>query len=218
MTTDIYPLVITVIIAHFLALLSPGPDFMLLVKSGIKNGLRNALGLAAGIALANAVYIVLCIVGLGEILMSSLVLLRIVKAVGGIFLLYIAVSALGSKRDHYIYKNEIQTPSEKNKEYHAEFFTGFLSGISNPKNLVFYLSLFSMVLSAETGKGLKIGLGIWMTSLVFFWDSMILMVLSRDSVRKTFSGIVYYIDKTAGVIIGVLGIKLIFSAVEENGI
>ncbi len=218
MNTSVFPLVITVIFAHFLALLSPGPDFMLLVKSGIRNRLRSALGLSVGIACANAVYILLCIIGLGEFLTKSLFLLRLVKASGGVFLLYIAVSALKSGKEKYHFKQEIQTSTGGKEKFHSEFLAGFLSGITNPKNLVFYLSLFSMVLSAGTGKGLKIGLGVWMTCLVFFWDSMILMVLSREPVRKAFSGVVYYIDKTAGIIIAGLGVKLIISAVKDHSI
>ena len=218
MKSSVIPLVLTVIVAHFLALLSPGPDFMLLVKSGVKNGFRNAIGLAIGIACANAVYILLCIIGLGELLLHSLILLRILKVLGGFFLLYIAVSALRAGKEEYRNTFEVSISSGEKVQFSAEFLAGFFSGISNPKNLVFYLSLFSMVLTTGTGQGLKIGLGVWMVSLVFIWDSAILLVLSQNSVRRTFSGIVYYIDKTAGIIIGVLGAKLVFSAIRESRI
>ena len=75
-----------------------------------------------------------------------------------------------------------------------------------------------MVLTGGIGQGMKIGLGIWMTGLVFFWDSMILLVLSQDSVRKVFAGIAFYFDKVAGIVIGALGVKLIFSAIKESSI
>ena len=35
-------LVVTVVLAHLIALLSPGPDFILVVKSGIRNTTKNA--------------------------------------------------------------------------------------------------------------------------------------------------------------------------------
>jgi threonine/homoserine/homoserine lactone efflux protein len=53
----------TVALAHFLALLSPEPDFLLVVKNDIKNGDRKSTGVVAGIASANALYIALCIIG-----------------------------------------------------------------------------------------------------------------------------------------------------------
>jgi len=202
--------------AHFLALLSPGPDFMLLIKSGLKNEVRNALGLALGIASANGLYIGLCIIGIGEILSNSLLLLRFLQLAGGIFLLYIAVSALMAKKKSYIVSLESGDLSGDPKNYIAEFITGFISGITNPKNLIFYLSLFSMVLTGGVGTAMKIGLGIWMTFLVFFWDSMILLFLSKESIRNKFTKVAFYIDKIAGLVIAVFGVKLIIMVVKES--
>lgn len=212
------PVVLTVVSAHFLALLSPGPDFMLIVKSGIKNGSRNALGLALGISCANGVYIALCIFGLGESLTQSIVLLRILKAFGGFFLLFLAIAALKSRKEEYDKIMEIRSVAGSRGTFSKEFLTGFISGITNPKNLIFYLSLFTMILTGGVGQGLKIALGIWMTALVFFWDSMILLVLSRESIRKVFSGMAFYIDKCAGIVIGVLAVKLILSALRWSHI
>lgn len=70
---------ITVALAHFLALLSPGPDFLLIVKSAISNKTKNAIGVALGIAIANAVYIALCLVGVGSILASSVPIMIALK-------------------------------------------------------------------------------------------------------------------------------------------
>ena len=218
MDASVLPVLLTVVTAHFLALVSPGPDFMLLVKSGIRNNARHALGLPLGIACANVIYIALCIFGLGDFLMQSLTVLRIIKGAGGFFLISIAVSALRTGKEEYTRVMDTNDCPVGNKHFPREFLTGFLSGISNPKNLVFYLSLFAMVLSGDIGREVKIGLGIWMAFLVFAWDSMILLVMSRRPVRETFSGIAYYIDKGAGIIIGSLGVKLIFSAISDSRI
>ncbi len=218
MGSSVLPLVMTVVTAHFLALLSPGPDFMLIVKSGIRNGIRKAMGVSLGISCANGIYITLCIAGLGTFLAHSLLLLRALKAFGGVFLLYLALKALRAGKDDYPDLSAEDIPSLSRTSFMKEFFTGFISGISNPKNLVFYLSLFAMVLTGGTGLPLKIGLGIWMTGMVLVWDSFILLILSRRHVRKTFSGAVFYVDKAAGTVIGLLGIKLILTAVYDSSI
>ena len=41
--------------AHFLALLSPGPDFFLVIRTSLAAGWRMASGVCLGIALANAI-------------------------------------------------------------------------------------------------------------------------------------------------------------------
>jgi threonine/homoserine/homoserine lactone efflux protein len=50
-------------LAHFVALLSPGPDFFLLVGYAARYRLRGSAGLCLGIAAGNALYIVLVIIG-----------------------------------------------------------------------------------------------------------------------------------------------------------
>ena len=97
-----------------------------------------------------------------------------------------------------------------------EFTTGFIFGISNPKNLIFYLSLFSLVLSKDINIILKISLGVWMTVLVFVWDAFIIFILSKKPVKRVFSKIAFYIDKVAGTILGLIGLRLIQTAVLED--
>ena len=210
-------IIITVVVAHFLALLSPGPDFILVVKSGISNRKRSAIGIAFGIASANALYITFCIVGLGEILMRSYILIRIMKICGAIFLLYISIKALTSKKSDY--ENlafDDHRRDLKKTSFFTEYCDGFISGITNPKNLIFYLSLFSLILTRESELLIKVSLGVWMSGLVLVWDSLIIFVLSRNRIRTVFSGVVYYIDKIAGIILGTLGFKLLQSSVTEG--
>lgn len=212
----LFSIFVTVAIAHFLALLSPGPDFVLVVKSAIKNGPKKSIGVAAGIASANALYIALCLIGVGALLASSVVIMIALKVAGGVFLIYLAIMALRAKKADYkeleLPKNQI-TQSETT--FVKEFITGFMSGILNPKNLLFYLSLFTVVLTNDVNFGFKVGLGIWMTSVVFVWDLSVIYVLSRDKVRRKFSKLAYYIDKCTGAILGIIGFTIVKSALTK---
>ncbi len=214
MDLGLWSIFLTVVIAHFLALISPGPDFVIIVKSAIRNG-KKSMGVATGIAFANAVYITLCLIGVGSILASSVTLLIIMKILGGLFLMYLAVQALRAKKEDYqaltfnVEKTEIQTTWTK------EFITGFMSGILNPKNLLFYLSLFTVVLTKDVSMTFKIGLGIWMATVVLLWDMMIIHVLSVPKVRNQFSKLSYYIDKVTGAILGAIGFTIVRSAVAK---
>jgi threonine/homoserine/homoserine lactone efflux protein len=218
MTLGIFAIVTTVVVAHFLALVSPGPDFLLIVKSAVKNQKSKAIGVAFGIASANAIYIFLCIIGVGSILATSLIVMTTLKILGGLFLLYVAYHALKSKKSDYqfIAKETEQEALGITSSFWKEFITGFVSGISNPKNILFYLSLFSVVLTNDVGIGFKIGLGIWMTAAVFLWDTFIIYILSRKNVKAVFGRLAFFIDKIAGTILGIIGIKLVESAIFED--
>ncbi|GGM07894.1 amino acid transporter [Streptomyces cinereus] len=217
MDANLLSIFITVGIAHFLALLSPGPDFVLIVKSAIKNDSKDAIGVALGITIANAVYISLCLIGIGSILAASALLMIILKIIGGLFLIYLAVQALQARKSSYsqLDINESISNNLTNTTFLKEFVAGFISGIFNPKNLLFYLSLFTVVLTPEVSFAFKLSLGIWMTIVVFLWDTSIIFLLSTRKVRQKFTQAAYYIDKITGALLGIIGVTIVKAAVVE---
>ena len=133
-TTTIF---ITVALAHFVALLSPGPDFLLVVKSAVRNKKQVAIGVALGIASANAVYIALCLAGVGAILASSITIMTAIKFAGGVFLTYLAVMALKAKKSDYAFLiKSAEAEDTKESTLPKEFLIGFASGILNPQESV----------------------------------------------------------------------------------
>lgn len=206
----------TVALAHFLALLSPGPDFVLIVKSSIKHGGKKSIGVAAGIASANAVYISLCLAGVGSILAASVTIMVGLKIAGGLFLIYLAFMALKAKKSSCAELAAFSTEHEEiGTTVAKEFFTGFMSGILNPKNLLFYLSLFTVVLTSDVSFAFKLGLAVWMTLVVFLWDVAIIYFLSTNQVCQKFSKAAYYIDKFTGALLGIMGLAIVRSALTK---
>lgn len=217
MDASLLSIFITVALAHFLALLSPGPDFVILVKSAVKNENKNALGVAFGIASANAVYIALCLIGVGSILAASAPIMITLKIIGGLFLLYLGIQALRARKETYNQFKVVQsTHSDIATTFLKEFVAGFLSGIFNPKNLLFYLSLFTVVLTPEISFAFKLGLGIWMTIVVLAWDVAIIFLLSTPRVRVKFTQAAYYIDKVTGALLGIIGATIVKTAITER--
>ncbi|MFT5852198.1 MAG: threonine/homoserine/homoserine lactone efflux protein [Colwellia sp.] len=170
-----------------------------------------------GIASANALYITLCLIGVGSILAASIFVMVGLKIVGGLFLIYLAVQALRARKSSY---NNLDIADSTNSDvikttFLKEFITGFMSGILNPKNLLFYISLFTVVLTPEIGFAFKLGLGIWMTAIVFLWDLSVIFLLSTPKVRSKFTKAAYYIDKITGALLGVIGFAIVKSALTK---
>ncbi len=216
MEISLFGMFVTVAVAHFLALISPGPDFILVVKSAIKNGSKKSISVAAGIASANAVYISLCLIGVGSILASSLMVMVVLKVAGGLFLIYLAIMALRAKKSSYKDLALSKTDSlYVETTFTREYLTGFMSGILNPKNLLFYMSLFTVVLTKDVNFTFKVVLGVWMTLVVFLWDLSIIYLLSTSKVQRKFSKIAYYLDKFTGAVLGIIGFTIVKSALTK---
>lgn len=76
--------------AHFLALLSPGPDFFLIARTSLSAGWRVASGACLGIAVANGVFIVTAFAGTAALKPGS-VWFVIIQLAGCVYLLYLGV-------------------------------------------------------------------------------------------------------------------------------
>ena len=212
---------IPVALAHFLALLSPGPDFFLLVQTSLRQTPRVALGAALGIALGNAIYIALCLVGVGALLSQSVPLMIGLKLVGGLFLMWLGWKALRARRADYaaLAQPVLVPPGAATsrgafaKAFAKALATGLASALLNPKNLLFYLSLFTVVLTPGVGLGVKLGLGVWMTAVVLAWDAAIVLLLAKPAVRQRFVRMAYVLDKLTGLVLGGIGARIVQSVV-----
>jgi len=141
-----------------------------------------------------------------------------VRIAGGLFLLWLGIMALRARKSDYAFLMQAAAaaPLQNSSGFWREFAVGFASGILNPKNLLFYLSLFSLVLTPDVALSFKLGLGLWMVWVVFLWDALIVLLLSQGVVRQWFNRSVFYIDKCTGVILGAIGVKIVHGAVSHS--
>ena len=82
---------------HFLACMSPGPDFVLVSQQALSRGRAAGMLTALGIALGFGIHIIYSVLGLVTLVAQSAPLLTAVKIVGGLYLLYIGYKGLRAK-------------------------------------------------------------------------------------------------------------------------
>lgn len=80
----------TLVFAHFLALISPGPDFFLIIGHAVRRRLLGTAFICIGIALGNAIYIVVAVAGWSAIKHSPL-LYRCVELAGAAYLVWMMI-------------------------------------------------------------------------------------------------------------------------------
>lgn len=197
---------IIIAVAHFIALLSPGADFVYLVNTSIKNKPKVAIGASLGIALSNGFYIMLCLLGYATILSQSKFLMSIIRIIGGGYLLYLGIVILKTKND-VINANAVFT---NQSTFIKELLRGFYLSFLNPKISIFYISLFALAISKETPLMVQLLYGIWMFLVVFLWDSMIVLLLNKKELKKKILSFVY-MQKIMGILLLAIGGGLIYS-------
>lgn len=194
--------------AHFVALLSPGPDFFLIVQAASKLRQRLVFSLCAGIAAANGAYLVLAVLGLEAVREMNL-LATILKYCGALYLFYLGILLLRAPRNP-VRRQSGYFPLDRATPGH-QFLLGFLSALLNPKNMIFYLSLFTSMVSPATGLITRGLYGAWMTMVVLCWDCLVATVAHRTLAGGRLEKSVYYVEKGSGAILCLLGISLPFA-------
>lgn len=188
--------------AHFLALLSPGPDFFIITQTTLKEDRKKAFLVCVGIASANALYILVAVLGL-EVIKQLHFVINAMKYLGGAYLIYIGYLFLKSQK--------IEIKTERTSLHVKSFFLlGFLSAFLNPKNIIFYFSLFSVIVSSQTSLHVRIFYGLWMSFAVLAWDLLVVYMLGHQNIKSKLSGYIYQIEKGAGVILIFFGVTLLF--------
>jgi threonine/homoserine/homoserine lactone efflux protein len=85
---------------------------------------------------------------------------------------------------------------------------GFLTNILNPKTTLFFLSLFTLVISPETPYFILIILGTIMIVNTFIWFSLVAIFFTQKRIRNTFNTFQGTFNKVLGGLFIGLGIKI----------
>ena len=192
---------------HLLAVMSPGPDFVLISRNALvysrKIGIYSALGLALGIM----VHITYSLIGIGFLIAKSVVLFSIIKYIGAAYLIYIGYKALqGAKKDG----NDKSLSLEKQGSVSVlrAVRMGFLTNVLNPKATLFFLALFTQVITPHTPLIWQLFYGVEMVLATFGWFAVVATAFSVPFIRTKFRSIQYRFEQIFGVILIVLGVKV----------
>ncbi len=197
-------LVVTVV--HLLAAASPGPDFVMVTQQTLSHGKKSGVLCSLGIALGLSVHISYSALGLAAVIASSHTALWVIKLLGGSYLIYLGVRGLRAKPGPV--DGECIVPAQSATAAKT-IGTGFLCNALNPKAPVYFVALFTVVLSPDMPLRLLIVYGAWIMLLQFAWFSLVATLLASPPVSRRFRKFGHVIDRLFGGAMVALGIKVL---------
>ena len=206
--TDIITQFFTVAIIHLFAVMSPGPDFVVIAKQSIRQGRRIAIYTALGIGTGILIHISYCLIGIGFFASKSTYALETIKILGAFYLIYIGISTIIVKNKLEINK---KNKTKTNVSFYSSFTLGFLTNILNPKATLFFLSLYSVIIKPDTTFLVQAIYGIWMAIVTALWFCFLSIILTNEIILKTFHKFSDRISLVLGFILIIFGIRLLFS-------
>ena len=191
---------------NLLALISPGPDFAIVVKNSLRYSRKNALLTALGVTLGDLIYVTCSVLGLGLIIQENDWVLSILKYLGAGYLLYIGFKNIRAQKTqktdvYHHFKTEISSL----KAIRSGFYTTLL----NPKCFLYFISIFSVFMTPETTVPVKILYIILIVGQALLWFSFVAFCLSHERAKEKFNLVGYLIDRITGALFIIFGLKLI---------
>lgn len=196
---------------HFLAVVAPGPDFAVTIRQSVRYGRVVGLCTAIGIGAGISVHVLYTLLGVGALMHTTPWLLSVAKVVGGAYILYLGISLLRSKTKTAVEGGTALPKQLEHQTLPKAFMTGFLTNATNPKATLFFLAIFTTVISASTPLKIQALYGVWMCFVNALWFVIVALFFSSSRVRLLFMRMGHWFERTMGVILILFAGRLILS-------
>jgi threonine/homoserine/homoserine lactone efflux protein len=199
---------LTIAIVHLVAVASPGPDFAIVVRNSIAYGRRIAIYTSIGIGAAILLHVGYSLVGLSVVIATTPWLFKTFSYLAAGYLLYLAFGALrsGPSAGSTVDTTDKDKPMISAKK---ALWMGFLTNGLNPKATLFFLSLFTAIISIDTPFGVRLGYGIYLAVATGLWFCFLSFMLSTSRVAELIGRKGYWLDRAMGVLLVGLAAKLV---------
>lgn len=201
----------TVALVHLLAVASPGPDFAVVVRESVAQGRRAGSWTALGVGCGIFVHVAYSLLGIGLIVSQSIVLFNLFKWLAAAYLVYLGWRAL---RARPMSLEPVDTANAAvARTAWRTFVIGFVTNGLNPKATLFFLSLFTVVISPDTPLLVQAGYGVYLAGATALWFLLVAWLFSRGRVRAGFARMGHWFDRLTGAVLIGLGARLALSEI-----
>lgn len=183
-------------------IVTPGPDTALTIRNSLVRGRRGGVMTAAGVATGQSIWAACTAVGIASLVSASQPALLALRFAGAAYLVYLGVRALLDSRQSIAPARHPQRAA-----IFGPFGQGLISNLSNPKMLVFFISLLPQFAGGGSFIAL-LGLGLVFCTMTFAWLSGYAAAVARvgDFLRR--GRIRRTVDRITGAVLIALGARL----------
>ncbi|QGY41843.1 LysE family translocator [Pseudodesulfovibrio cashew] len=189
-----------------LAVVSPGPDFAVIVRNGLRYDRQRGLATALGIACGVVVHTTYALLGLSYVVAKYAWVLEAVRYAGAVYLLWLGVSAFLPRKGQAEQADCVE--ESDSVSVCGAFRHGFFCNLLNPKTMLFFIALFTQVISPTTSLTAKVGIGAFISLTHLSWFAFVVFVLTDPRTVKLFDRWRHRLEKVVGACLFGLGAKL----------
>ena len=192
-----FGLITAVGLIHLVALVSPGPDFVVACRNSLLYSRTIGIYTAMGFGLGICVHISYAVFGLSWLIANNELIFTVIQYLGAFYLMLIGIQSLRSFQSQI--GQETATASSRISPFRAVRI-GFITNVLNPKATLFFLSLFSTMLNPTVGELTLVVIAVLLVVTTILWFSLVALLISHPR----FTTVLKRYEKTVHRFFGVL--------------
>lgn len=208
MNPDIGVLILPLFV-YFLAMASPGQNFVIVVYTTMNYGLNLGVVSALGVATGSFLYVTFSIFGYGVLVNFYPNILLYLQILGSAYIMYIGYRIAASK-PHNLNENSSELKFEINTYFKA-YARGLMTNLSNPKSVVFFTSIFGAYIPKNSDLvifSLLIALVLFMSVV---WHGALALFFSFNSILKIYHRRINLINLLIGSLLILIGLSVVIN-------
>jgi threonine/homoserine/homoserine lactone efflux protein len=204
---DPVPALLGITAALTLGAMSPGPSFLMVARTAIARSRAAGLAAALGMGVGGVLFAAAALAGLHVVLTAVPWLYFALRILGGAYLVFIGVMIWRGARAPLRIGG-----GESVERTGGAFWLALLTQISNPKTAVVYASVFAALLPPEVPLWAMLALPLVIFAIEAGWYAIVALALSAPSPRAGYLRFKLWIDRAAGAVMALLGLRLILGS------
>ena len=203
---------ISLALLYLAALIIPGPNLLLLTHTAASASRHAALGVAFGIATGTFMWVAVAVFGVQKIFDVAPALQTGLRAVGGLYLLYLAFSLF---RATWVDRKAAFDPSEVINSPDVEagqriyFRKGLLTNLTNPKSLAFWTSVAVVSVDPNAALATRIFAVIMVGLMGLVWHIALAHLFSTSPAQRAYLRAKPLLSLITGAVMGAFGTRLL---------
>ena len=175
---------------HLVAVISPGPDFAVVLRQSLSSTRRASIFTALGIATSEFFHCLYSIFGMELIMRYLENIFLALKPIAILYLMYLGISSFFTKR-----------PSETVTRSSSKNFTlGFMTNLLNLQASTFTVTLFFAIVSIDTPLSILILYAVFIAISTFMWFAFLSFLLTSKGFLYKFNNFIPWIYKFTGIV------------------
>jgi RhtB (resistance to homoserine/threonine) family protein len=186
-----------------LVMVIPGPDMVLVLRNTFVDGRRAGLHTSIGVLSGNLVHITYCLLGIGLLISKSIIAFSILKYAAGAYLIYLGIMSFRSS-EKTLDTNDLGVRGLSR----TWFVQGFVNNLLNPKGALFYLGVFTTVITPQTAASATFLLVVIMMLVSASFWLFFVCTLDRPTIREFIEQSQQAVNRIFGVLLVLLGVRV----------